>query len=252
MYGLGTLAATLLQMGEITTKFAYRALPGLGVNRNMKSEWNLHTTFGGVGLLSLSTEATICRVNLFLQHWEMPSPIGNLLRASMELLHLEVGCTGCPLGEAYHPIGPIITHSWLRSFWEVVAEYNLQVLVNYPELELPWSNDRTIMSIALLFGYEGDALLSINRCRMFLCAIFFSDLATANGWSLDKPQRNRFCDHANDSNYSFPRERPSDNDWEVWQSMWNRYCQRDGTFPIHLGRWVNSTHRNWRWFYGQD
>jgi hypothetical protein len=101
-------------MGEITTNFAFRALPGLGVNRNIWSKWRyLHTTFGGVGLLSLPTEATICRVNLFVQHWDMPSPIGQMLRASMELLQLEVGCVGCPLAEPFHPIGHIITHSWL-------------------------------------------------------------------------------------------------------------------------------------------
>ena len=252
-YGLGTLASTLSQMGEITNNFAYRALPGLGMNRNIRSEWRyLHSTFGGVGLMSLSTEAIICRVNLFLQHWEMPSPIGNLLRASMELLHLEVGCTGCPLGEAYYPIGPIITHSWLRSFWEVVAEYNLQVKVNYPELDIPRSNDRTIMSIAILLGYVGDALLSINRCRIFLCAIFLSDLATANGRSLDKTRCDRFCDHDKDSIYSFPRERPSYRNWEVWDSLWTAYCQRDGNFPTHLGRWVHTTHRIWRWFFCQE
>jgi hypothetical protein len=98
-------------MGEITENFAFRALPGLGVNRYIRSQWRyLHTTFGGVGLFSLSTEATICRINLFLQHWEMPSPIGNMLRASMELLQLEVGCLGSPLAERFHPMGPVVTH----------------------------------------------------------------------------------------------------------------------------------------------
>eukprot|EP00804_Cyclotella_cryptica_P018192 CCRYP_005946-RA/>CCRYP_005946-RA protein AED:0.57 eAED:0.24 QI:0/0/0/0.5/0/0/2/0/236 len=116
-YGLGTLSATLSQMGEITTNFAHRALSGLGVNRNVWRDWRyLHSTFGGVGLLSLSTEATICRVNLFVQHWAMPSPIGQMLRASMELLQLEIGCAGCPLAEPFQFMGPHITHSWLRRF----------------------------------------------------------------------------------------------------------------------------------------
>ena len=137
-YGLGTLSATLDQMGEITTNFAYRALPGLGVNRNIWSSWRyLHSTFGGVGLLSLSTEAAICRVNLFVQHWDMPTPLGQLLRASMELLQLEAGCVGFPLAESFQSIGHIITHSWLKSFWEVVSEYKLQIVVNYPALALP-------------------------------------------------------------------------------------------------------------------
>ena len=34
-YGLGTLSAPLAQLGELTTNFAFRALPYLGVNRNI-------------------------------------------------------------------------------------------------------------------------------------------------------------------------------------------------------------------------
>lgn len=252
-YGLGTLSATLDQMGEITTNFAYRALPGLGVNRNIWSSWRyLHSTFGGVGLLSLSTEAAICRVNLFVQHWDMPTPLGQLLRASMELLQLEAGCVGFPLAESFQSIGHIITHSWLKSFWEVVSKYKLQIVVNYPALALPRSNDRTIMGIALLMGFGGEDLLRINRCRLFLCAIFLSDLATANGWSLDHDRCDKNRPHASDSEFDFPREHPSERDWLVWDALWQRFCQRDGTFPIHLGRWIDATHRRWRWFYGTD
>jgi hypothetical protein len=79
-YRLGTLSAPLFKLGESTVNLAFRALPYLGVNRNIRSKWRyLHNTFGGVGLLSLSTEATIARVNLFVQHWGMPNPIGQML-----------------------------------------------------------------------------------------------------------------------------------------------------------------------------
>jgi hypothetical protein len=125
-YGLGTLSAPLSSLGEIMTNFAYQALPFLGVNRSICSEWRyLHNSFGSVGLLSLATETTIGQVNLFLQHWDMPSPIGNTLRASMELLQLEVGCAGCPLNEPFHPMGNLAIHCWLRSFWEVVDKFRL-------------------------------------------------------------------------------------------------------------------------------
>jgi hypothetical protein len=116
-YGLGTLSAPLSKLGELTTNFAFHALPYLGVNCNIRSEWRyLHNTFGGVGLLSLSTEAKIARVNLFVQHWGMPNPIGQMLQTSMEALQLEIGCVGCPLNEPFNPMGHLITHCWVRSF----------------------------------------------------------------------------------------------------------------------------------------
>eukprot|EP00804_Cyclotella_cryptica_P019411 CCRYP_006610-RA/>CCRYP_006610-RA protein AED:0.67 eAED:-0.49 QI:0/0/0/0.33/1/1/3/0/407 len=204
-------------MGEITTNFAHRALSGLGVNRNVWRDWRyLHSTFGGVGLLSLSTEATICRVNLFVQHWAMPSPIGQMLRASMELLQLEIGCAGCPLAEPFQFMGPHITHSWLRSLWEVVDKYKLQIVIDYPIMQMPRTNDRLIMSIAHISGIKGDVLLRVNRCRLFLCSIFLSDLATANGRSLDNDRCDRSRAHKKDR------------------------------------QWINATHRRWRWFYGAE
>lgn len=172
----------------------------------------------------------------------MPSPIGNMLRASMELLQLEVGCLGSPLAERFHPMGPVVTHCWMRSFWEVISEYSLQLVMDYPTLELPRSNDRTIMSIAILLGYLGEALRSINRCRIFLCAIFLSDIASANGWFLDTTRIATNRDHSEDSKYSFPRECPSSQDWMIWHELWVRFCQRDGSLPIHLGRWIGNTH----------
>jgi hypothetical protein len=110
-YGLGTLSAPLSALGEITTNFAFRSLPFLGVNQNICAEWRyLHNSCGGVGLLSLATETMVGWVNMFVQHWDMPSPIGNMLRTSMELFQLEVGCSGCPLNEPFHPMGRLATH----------------------------------------------------------------------------------------------------------------------------------------------
>jgi hypothetical protein len=158
--------------GELTTNFAFRALPFLGVNRNIRTEWRyLHNTFGGVGLLSLSTEATIARVNLFMQNWGMPTPIGQMLQTSMEALQLEIGCVGCPLQEPFHPMGPLMTHCWLKSFWEVVDRYHLTLELDYKDIPIPRENNATITSIAIGHGFGGDDLLSITRCRL-LCSAF--------------------------------------------------------------------------------
>jgi hypothetical protein len=145
----------------------------------------MHNTFGGVGLLSSSTEATIARVNLFLQHWGMPSPIGQMLQTSMEALQLEIGCVGCPLQEPFHPMGALTTHCWLRSFWEVVDKYRLSLEIEYKEIPLPRENDVTITSIAISQGFSDDDLLSITRCRLKCCSVFLSDITRASGRYLD-------------------------------------------------------------------
>ena len=249
-YGLGTLSAPLCQLGELTRNFAHRALPYLGVNRNIRSGWRyLHSSFGGVGLLSLSTESVISRINMFLQHWGMPTPIGDMLEASMEALQLEAGCVGCPLNENFYPMGQITTHCWLRSFWEMIDRYKLHLELTYPPIPLPRQNDAAIMSLAMTMFRSIDDLRSINRCRLYSCCIFLSDMADATGKRLDATRGQQDTDYSISTKYTFPRECPCARDWEVWESFWNTYLLPDGTLPRALGKWTSSTHRIWEWYY---
>jgi hypothetical protein len=190
-YGLGVLSAPLSSMGELTKNFAFRALPYLGINRNIKAGWRyLHSAFSGCNLYDLATEAVIARLNIFLQHWDNPAPIGKAMRASMEALQLEVGCLGCPLFEPFYPMGQICTHSWLRSFWEAVQYFRIQVEIDYPVIPIPRDNDIPIMDIGKQWGLTTASMLSINRCRLATGSIHLSDICSANG---------RYRDHSRSS-----------------------------------------------------
>jgi hypothetical protein len=94
-----------------------------------------------------------------------------MLQTSMEALQLEIGCVGCPLQKPFHPMGPLMTHCWLKSFWEVVDRYHLTLELDYKDIPIPRENNATITSIAIGHGFGGDDLLSITRCRL-LCSAF--------------------------------------------------------------------------------
>jgi hypothetical protein len=140
-----------------------------------------------------------------MQHWGMPTPIGQMLQASMEALQLEIGCVGCPLNERFQPLGPLATHCWLRSFWEVVDKYHLSLELDYPVIPCPRQNDVPIMSLAISLGLQGENLLSIMRCRLSSCSIFLSDVASANGRYLDPTRGRPGLDYAPFSQYTHPR-----------------------------------------------
>ena len=53
--------------------------------------------FGGMGLHSLPVEATVCSVNLFLQHYGSGSHLGLTIEASLQELQMELGVTRNPL-----------------------------------------------------------------------------------------------------------------------------------------------------------
>lgn len=249
-YGLGVLAIPLRELGELTKNFAFRALPHFGVNRNIKTGWRyLHGAFSGCGLLDLATESSISRLNTFLQHWGSPTPVGKALRASVECLQLEVGCRGLPFKEPFSFMGHHTTHSWVRCFWECIDAAGVDLEVDYPEIPFPRENDLTIMQIAFMLGYSGSVLEAINRCRLFVCAIFLSDVTNAQGTRIDYGRCGREVDHTPSSSYRFPTTRPSDSDWKEWQLFWERYCLPDGSLPRSLGKWIHPSHKSWVWMY---
>ena len=249
-YGLGVLSARLQDMGELCHNFAYQSLPFLGINRNITAGLRyIHTAFGGVGLTSLATESVIARMNLFLQHWDNPAPIGQTLRACMEAIQLQCGFQGCPLSESFYPMGEICDHSWITSFWEVVDRYKLHLVLDYDILQLPRENDQMLMRMAIQLGYSIDVLRSINRCRIALCALFLSDIVTADGKFLDYLRMMVNTDYSSASSFTWPKEQPSEKDWMCWDEFCSRITLSDGSLHRTLGKWKHSSHRRWEWFY---
>eukprot|EP00956_Cyclotella_meneghiniana_P019598 scaffold33749_cov34-Cyclotella_meneghiniana.AAC.1 len=124
--------------------------------------------------------------------------------------------------------------------------------MDYPELPMPRENDRCIMTLAIQMKYRGDDLRSVNRCRISSCSIFLSDLVAANGRTLDQTRGLQDVNYASSTTYDFPTEHPSQRDWEVWRVFWSSYCLPDGSLPCSLGKWKNTTHRQWEWFYSES
>ena len=50
------------------------------------------------------------------------------------------------------------------------------------------------------------------------------------------------------SNYCFPRECPSQKDWETWFNFWHNYVLTGDKLKAPLGGWINPTHRKWLWY----
>ena len=81
--------------------------------------------------------------------------------------------------------------------------------------------------------------------------MFLSDIVTADGRKLEHyvfdPGGERF-----NSRYHFPREQPTDKDWEQWLSFWKSYTDEGGVIPSPLEHWQHPTHRIWEWFYEKN
>ena len=92
-----------------------------------------------------------------------------------------------------------------------------------------------------------------GKDRLFLRAIFLSDITTADGKYIDSLFLNGpFDDFRPMSAYDFPEECPSISDWNVWISFWSEYTMEHNALPRPLGKWQATTHRQHDWFYRED
>ena len=86
-YGLGALPASMKKLEEGLGATDFYLISKLGVVRSIAKEWRyFQSTFGGMGLYSLPIEATVCSINLFLQHYGSGSNLCLTIKASLQEL----------------------------------------------------------------------------------------------------------------------------------------------------------------------
>ena len=95
-----------------------------------------------------------------------------------------------------------------------------------------------------------ESLKAIARVRGYLNAIFLSDVTTADGRSMEQFACKKGAWLAR-SKFVFPREQPSDDDWNLWTNFWKSWTRDNFELPSPLGAWVFPSHRIWE-FYMHD
>jgi hypothetical protein len=109
-YGLAALATPLSVATGVLKEQNFKLLAFLGLNHNVKREWRtLHRAFGGIGLFRFTMEQMISMINIFTQHFEVGMTLAKKFTASLEALHLKIGCIGNPLLENHNELGLLAT-----------------------------------------------------------------------------------------------------------------------------------------------
>jgi hypothetical protein len=77
-YGLAVLATPLSILAGVLKKQKFWLLSFLGVNCNVKREWQIiHRALGDIGLYSFAIEQTMGMINMFVQHFEAGTNAGS-------------------------------------------------------------------------------------------------------------------------------------------------------------------------------
>ena len=76
---------------------------------------------------------------------------------------------------------------------------------------------------AINMGLDKEDLLSVSRVKGKLGVIFLSDMVTTDEKYLENFALNPGVLEVPQSKFNFPKEAPTDHDWEVWKIFWHQH-----------------------------
>jgi len=200
----------------------------------------------GIGIEHLYTIQEIMRLKDLVYHTTYDTDTGNLYRISLEILFIEVGSSDNLSELDYDQLSGLATPSLVKSTWKFLHENHIH-LEHDLQLWPPRSQDQLIMVPILQVNPSRSELLSFNCCRLFLQALFVSDLADGFGEHLydDAWLGKR---HVSSRSASWPTQgSPTSMDWNIWRSLLSRaLLSRGRRLKQPLGPWLlEDEHHKW-------
>jgi len=102
-----------------------------------------------------------------------------------EAFRLELGIVG-QLFDVLAVLAPVTMDSWIKACWLDLVQNNIHIISDILEIEMPCWGDVELMRTFARAGYHSEELATINRCRMYVPAIFLSDICTGAGEQVDQ------------------------------------------------------------------
>ena len=189
------------------------------------------------------------RLNLLLQHYCTGSSLSCKLSASISFLQLQLGVNVCPFDLPYgdwHYMAPL---SWVKMLWRTLQVTGFELHLEHEVIPCPRKGDLLIMDrLREMAGNNVDHLAKLARVRGSLGAIFISDIVTADGKYIEQfAVEKELSSRLRRSTYDFPKEMPTDRDWELWVSYLRSMTGENFELTTPLGAWDNVSHRSWEW-----
>jgi ribonuclease HI len=248
-WGLVTVCMHPKRLDAQIQRIYSKALPSLGVNRNIKREWRtLPEQYQGLGMPNFPLVALADKLSFLLGNWGFYGLAhSDALAMAYENFLVEVGLYGSPLDWSYEDYGHLATgETWFGNLWHLVHVFGVRLSFRSEDtVTRVRAHDRSLISEFFRIGYKGRDLAALNVVRRFRNLLHMSDIAKADGTTLDDFV---LSDRSEVSvSYTFPREEPTKADFGLWQEAISRLCSGTTQLPYPLGRFLKAPHLPSQW-----
>ncbi len=135
-FGISSITSSYLELDECIMHQFYDLLPISGIRQSVRKELRqMDRGFYGCGFPHPGVECM----------YGCASGLGQHLQMSMELLVIEAGVSSQILSMEYDRYGGWVSSCWLKSVWEKICMFNLQVEIRELPLQPTRANDKWLM-----------------------------------------------------------------------------------------------------------
>jgi hypothetical protein len=223
-------------------------LPKLHLNRHTaRSIIYGPNELGGLDLPSLYTLQGIDKLPFFLGHLRIQDRTGDLIKIDLAYIQLLMGSGSFFLHLPYKKY-TWIEWGWMTSLWEFLSHTPLTLQYTGQWLPtLPREKDLFIMDYFLSRKVSQKELRQLNACRLYLQAIFLSDVIDGGGTRiLPEAKVGEPIPHRT-STLDWPIQgKPSSHEWSLWACELS-ILEAGGKLIRPLTSWLTSSHQEWQY-----
>jgi len=193
-------------------------------------------------------EQGLGQLRMFLGHLRVGDQTGKLILTAMSYLQLIVGSTRLFLNLPFPAYAKWMEKSWLASLWQFLYINKLTVLVQkHYTPSPPREGDVMLTDLFLYFEYKPRELELLNQCRLYHQLLSVSDIANADGQSIDPIYKTRIQHPDRSSRFVWPSQGcPSPKAWKLWKRF--LFHLEDEEYLRHpLGPWTSASNQIWHW-----
>jgi len=173
------------------------------------------------------------------------------MQISYLLLLVELGMSFQPLQVDYKRHNHLVTHTWMKMFWEKVSMFGMTVTTSEESWGFPREGDEFIMQVILQAGYRTEDLWRINKVRVLLQVLFMSDILTASGNMISSEVLSPRPRGEARSTMRWPNKQPTTSDMDLWRNAMRAICPSQG-LSQGVGQFIRQMHRSWKWYWNRE
>jgi hypothetical protein len=147
-YPLPATTLTKSQCNAIMSPLQQQVLPRMGCVCTLpKTLVYAPKQFCGLALPNLYWLQGLDHIDRLVRYGRSTHLTGRLLRHSLEILQLEVGCHESVLSLPYHIFGHLATSTWLSQIWQFVSTHDIKISCGFSGFKPARCGDQCLISL---------------------------------------------------------------------------------------------------------